>query len=137
MNASMPTPCPLRAENLAPTLPTDLSPAERAALNAHLTTCPAWAAGLAEYRAMDRRILSLPPVAPLTSFSPELAGVLTGQNTLSRAMNMPGSINRPQANTRRRSLAPILSTLAAVFVIATLITGYLFLFATHPSTLSN
>src|SRR5258708_318183 len=137
MNASMPTPCPLWAEKLATTHPADLSPAERAALNAHVTTCPACAAVLAEYRAMDRRILSLPPVAPLTSFSPELAGVLTGQNTLSRAINMPGSINRPQANTRRRSLAPILSTLAAVLVVGTLITGYLVLFANHPSRIAN
>jgi eukaryotic-like serine/threonine-protein kinase len=137
MNASMPVPCPLWAEKLATTHPADLSPAERAALNAHVSTCPACAAVLADYHAMDRRILSLPPVAPLTSFSPELAGILTGQNSLARATNMPGSISRPQAQPRRRSLAPMLSTLVAVLVVAALVTGYLTLFANHPSRVAN
>ena len=44
MNASMPVPCPLWAEKLATTHPADLSPAERAALNAHVLACPACAA---------------------------------------------------------------------------------------------
>ncbi|MFL5624569.1 MAG: hypothetical protein ACJ788_03135 [Ktedonobacteraceae bacterium] len=134
MNPSIPTPCAMWAEKLATIHPADLSPAQRTALNAHVLTCPACAAVLAEYRAMDRRILSLPPVAPLSS----LPAALVSQNTLPGAASMPGGINMPPTRLpRRRPLAPILSTLAAVLVVAALLAAYLVLFANHPSRLAN
>lgn len=68
---SMPQPCPQWAERLAAHHPGDLTPDEQQALRRHVATCPACAAVLAEYQAMDAGILALPAVEPLSFASVE------------------------------------------------------------------
>lgn len=72
MKTSMPGPCAEWAELLAAVFPADLAPADRAALGAHLATCPACAAVKADYQRMDARIRALPAPRPLDGLPPRL-----------------------------------------------------------------
>jgi hypothetical protein len=65
-------PCPEWAELLTATHPDDLSPAQRAALDTHLATCPACAAVRADYLRLDGYIQRLPTSRPLPAFPPQL-----------------------------------------------------------------
>jgi len=56
MNHPKPTPCAEWEEKLAAIYPGDLSPSEREDLNAHVASCPACEAILAEYHEMDTLI---------------------------------------------------------------------------------
>ena len=56
MNHPRPIPCAEWEEKLAATYPGDLLPTEREELNAHIASCPACEAVLAEYYKMDTLI---------------------------------------------------------------------------------
>src|SRR5207245_2559615 len=68
---SNPPPCVAWAEKLA-LRQEDLSPADRAALNTHVKTCPACQAAQADYHFLDARLQALPTSAmkPLPRLSP-------------------------------------------------------------------
>ena len=68
-------PCAAWAEKLAATHPDDLSPSERAALEAHIAECPACAAVRDEYRLMDTRILDFPARESILNLSPPPLGI--------------------------------------------------------------
>ncbi len=72
MKRRKPRPCDAWAEQLAALHPTDLSSAERAALAAHLATCPACAAARADYWRMDAQIRRLPDPQPFAGLPPRL-----------------------------------------------------------------
>ena len=72
MTAPMPQPCSEWRVALAATHPADLTPEQRAALEAHLATCPACAAVYAHYQQLDTHIHHLPAPAPLEGLPPKL-----------------------------------------------------------------
>lgn len=68
-------PCPDWAEKLASLHSHHLSPSDRAALEAHLTSCEVCLAVLVEYQKMDERIHRALNVKALPCFKPELLPV--------------------------------------------------------------
>ncbi len=72
MKRRMPRPCDTWAEQLAALHPADLTSAERAALAAHLATCPTCAAARADYQRMDMQIRRLPDPQPFDGLPPRL-----------------------------------------------------------------
>src|SRR4051794_36573083 len=64
MKQSGRVPCPAWATKLAATHPTDLPPAEHAALDAHIANCPACASIQQSYRDIEVSLLALPPIEP-------------------------------------------------------------------------
>jgi anti-sigma factor RsiW len=72
MTTPQPAPHPEWAQLLAITHPDDLSPSQRAALEAHLAICPGCAAARADYLRMDAYIQHLPTSRPLPAFPPQL-----------------------------------------------------------------
>src|SRR5437588_5210943 len=67
------SPCIAWAEKLA-LRREDLSPADCSALDAHIQTCPACEAALADYHFLDAQLRALPPPAlkPLPRLSPQI-----------------------------------------------------------------
>jgi serine/threonine protein kinase len=68
----MPMPCPEWAELLAASRQDDISPADRAALEAHIRTCDACRTVLREYQKMDDSIRSAFTVTPLSGLPQQL-----------------------------------------------------------------
>lgn len=138
MSNATPVPCTRWAEKLAGTHPGDLSPSDRAALNAHLATCPGCATVFADYRAMDAHILNLPAVEPLSGLS-WLQNDINQRQTAShgRVMTDVGSVPAPKSGMlrqpvpRKRRIASLASSLAAVLVVGAIIGSFLLLWTNH------
>ncbi|HZS76328.1 MAG TPA: PQQ-binding-like beta-propeller repeat protein [Ktedonobacteraceae bacterium] len=137
-------PCPQWAKKLAALHPGDLTSAEQANLQAHIQSCPACAAVIAEYREMDARILALPPVAPLPDLPLPLRaafGETAQQETIHVTEQAHASRHstilkrKPPRPTSRFARAA--SAFAAVLVVAALIAGFLLLFTAHHSDIGN
>lgn len=128
-------PCAARAARLAARHPSDLSPAEHADLQAHLTTCPACAAASADYALMETAIRQLPPVAPLevlTSERFEEKEVERKEYPASRADQI--SLRPGHSRPRRSRVARLANVLAAILVVSVLIAGSVILFTRHPGS---
>src|SRR5260370_32819568 len=84
-------PCKTWAEKLA-LRQEELSPAERAALDAHLRTCPACAAAQADYHFLDSRLraLPLPALKPLPRLSFQYPGLEEGEEDTEETMKADG-----------------------------------------------
>jgi hypothetical protein len=120
--------------------PTDLKPADRAALDRHVASCHACAAVRAEYRRMDGLILHLPPPAQLADFPLEVVALphqfleMEGGHLVSEDMSPQGHIHSERLSTsmhsasrppalpsparRRRSTAWLGASMAAIIVVA-------------------
>ena len=132
-------PCPEWAEKLADLHSHNLSPSNRAALEAHLASCQACAAVLLEYQKMDERIHQALSVKHLPSFTPELlqaqeatpqkrrqhlrvfqaiaSVTITGAITFTSA---PGSLpQQPPAPLARKRNVPLTIFLALLFIAVT------------------
>src|SRR5262245_54436164 len=72
MSNVRPSPCPEWKAVLPLTHPADLSPEQRAALEAHLASCSACAAARADYGRLDQAIQRVPTSRPLPAFPAEL-----------------------------------------------------------------
>ena len=150
-------PCPLWAHKLAVVHPDDLSADERAKLTAHIASCPACAAVLSIYHQNDARILSLPPIRPL-SLDPEqlpsrqreegaesttnhkrrvwlpatrersIAGM---KNTTSSATNHhpPADSSERSPASRKARFIQAVSSIAAILVVGALVGSFLILFS--------
>jgi hypothetical protein len=146
MTAPLPEPCKRWRLKLAATHPDDLDPAERAALEAHLATCPSCAAVYAAYAQMDAAVLRLPGPAPLEALPPKLLALWEAEDQQAASGRVPTRLARretalrPQHDDtrqappfperpapRRPSLRVVsgLTALAAVVVIALLTTALL------------
>lgn len=153
MKPLLPRPCAHWAE-LLDARPEHLSPAERAALDAHIATCPACAAVRADNQHMDARLRSLPDPAPLPDLPPRLLALWEEEDRKPRASyhlisprltekpmqtqhDAPGagvptpSPIPPARHAHRRRLVSGISTIAAVLVIALIVVA---LFASHTGT---
>ncbi len=138
MNNATPVACTRWAEKLAGTHPRDLLPSDRVALNAHLATCANCAAVFADYRAMDARILNLPAVEPLTGLS-WLQNDRNERQTASHGRGMADVSSIPalkagvpqQPVPRKRRIASLASSFAAVLVVGAVIASFLLLWANH------
>src|SRR5260370_5912142 len=84
-------PCMAWAEKLA-LRQEDLAPADRAALAAHIQTCPACAAAQADYHFLDSRLraLPLPALKPLPRLSFEDPGQDDGEEDTAEMMKAGG-----------------------------------------------
>jgi outer membrane protein assembly factor BamB len=145
----LPAPCPAWVEKLA-SRPDDLSPAERAALDSHVLTCPACAAVQVAYREMDASILTLPPVTPLDALPVELQNILPEQyETEQQVMSMSDGKVSPIPQSRTGQSIPLsgrkrpqrwirlASIIAAALVVGVLIAGFLILFNAHHTLVSG
>jgi len=120
-------PCTVWAEKLA-LRHEDLSPADRAALEAHVRTCPACEATQADYRFLDARLvaLPLPSMQPLPRLFPRLTLKDEGENEEAEMAQVVGFVKstRRASNTRRPAMlkgsftSSIRKSLPAVFVAA-------------------
>lgn len=125
----MPQPCPQWAALLAARHPDDLTSDEQRALRRHVATCPACAAVLAEYDAMDAGILALPIVEPLP-----FANVESIVSTLIPAtMNSQGA--PPLMRERQRARSDLPARLRPVARFASLAVAVLFVGAIAGSLL--
>lgn len=147
--APMRVPCAGWAENLAASHTGDLSPAEHAALNAHIEACPACSAARSEYREMDALIRGLPAVAPLAELPLQIRQALEQLNGSEHPLNTAASqkaaislpaiprpspaLAAPQLNARKQRLISLASTLAAVLVVGAILAGFLLLVNGHRS----
>ncbi len=146
MTAPLPEPCKQWRLKLAATHPDDLDPAERAALETHLATCPACAAVYATYARMDAAVLRLPAPAPLEGLPPRLLALWEAEDQQAAGSRAPARLARRETALRtqrddtrqappfperpaprRPSLRVVsgLTALAAVVVIALLTTALL------------
>lgn len=85
MTAPLPQPCQQWRLKLAAAHPDDLESAERAALAAHLATCPSCAAVAAAYARMDAAVQRLPAPAPLAGVPPKLLALWADEDRQSQA----------------------------------------------------
>lgn len=133
------TPCPLWAEKLAATHPDDLALAERQELQAHLASCRTCSAIRAEYEVMGQYIGQLPTVDPGPGLPPRLLRQLNEQaNHTTRIPPTPGSLplaptypsmpSLSATNKRKEHMRTVVSTLAAVLLVAALLGSFLALF---------
>src|SRR5215831_8158802 len=113
--SSNPPPCVAWAEKLA-LRREDLSPADQAALDAHIQTCLACQAAQADYHFLDARLRALPPSAlkPLPRLSPAFAWRSAGSNNEVDVDRRPGPARRTMYRTPavRTGLFPSLLTKA-------------------------
>jgi len=121
--------CNFLAEKLAARHLADLSPIERAELNAHIASCPACAAKKVDYDILTTRIRQLPAVVPLAATTSEFfwRGASSLQDTRAR-------------KTRAFSPLPIgtIAISAGTLVVATfLIVSLVLLQQTHSKTASQ
>lgn len=131
----MPRPCEMWAERLAATERGDLSPSEQQALQAHVASCPACAAVLADYRAMDSGILALPAVEPLAlSAIDSVLSAPVPQTTRSSGYDVERPVRGmtgAQSHVRSAALARF-GVIAAAALIVGVIAGSFFLaLSTH------
>ncbi|HKS70551.1 MAG TPA: zf-HC2 domain-containing protein, partial [Ktedonobacterales bacterium] len=121
-----------------------LSPAERARLESHLTSCAACAAVRDEYRRMDSQIRALPAPRPLTGPPPALLHMWARED-VQRVAELPfygasetsgertQSVQRSPAASRRHRAAGPIGALAAVLILGALIGGYYAMLANHSA----
>lgn len=126
-------PCSIWATRLAARHPSDLSPAESAALQAHLQNCPACTSAYTTYALMETAIRQLPPVAPLERLSPEHFEEASTRSHLATEPIQLLTRSR-HAHSRLSRTARLANLLAAALVVAVLITGSVILFTRHAST---
>jgi photosystem II stability/assembly factor-like uncharacterized protein len=134
MSHPLPKACPEWAEALAAIHPDDLSPARRAALNAHLATCHTCSAVRADYERLERAIQQVPTSRPLPAFPTRL--LVAGNTPPTRHPAPNGSLSPdtlrliPQKGTfmtpqrRVRGVAAALAIAAVVALFAFLFRGF-------------
>jgi hypothetical protein len=138
------SPCAEWAAKLA-FKPTDLSPDERAALQAHLATCPGCAATHADYQMLIARLRALPRPAAraLPPLASQIVTVPDGQangrydSVRGAVLTLPGAepvlpppVPLPPA--RRRNWPQRLSAIAAALLVAVLVGSLALLLTNHP-----
>ena len=124
----------------------DLSPADQRALDAHLRTCDACAAALADYHFFEARLDALPPPAikPLPRLSPhffERAGGTQIENAKTVSDQKKSAPARPKRERKpNRAVTAIWRALSIAAVLCLLLSagvlfraGYLSRLASHPS----
>jgi len=134
------SPCIDWAEKLA-LKPEDLAPTERAALNAHLTTCDACGAVSADYRLLIARMRTrpVPAVGPLPHLLPELFYLQEDQKKADRATARVAP-TFPRRRTPKRSTILIISILrpmVAVLIVGIILSGYAWIFEHYRPTLGG
>ncbi len=102
MTDSMPQPCAEWRTELAATHPSDLTPEKRAALAAHLATCPACAAVYTQYQQLDAHIHHLPAPAPLPGLPPKLLALWEAEER-----RVPGEDAPVPSQTREKPMRTI------------------------------
>lgn len=100
MTAPLPEPCKQWRLKLAATHPDDLDPAERAALEAHLATCPSCAAVYATYARLDAAVLRLPGPAPLEGLPPKLLALWEAEDQQAAPGRAPTRLVQREAALR-------------------------------------
>src|SRR5947208_2005322 len=160
MKKSPVIPCATWAKELAAAHPDDLSPSERAALEAHIESCPACAAVRSSYREIDARIRALPPIEPLFTHAVQLpprkrehnrhratnnerralaparrerkATIMSSPTSTEANSSLP--VESPDSDPVSRStrLMRAMSAIAAVLVVSAIVGGFLVLL-THRS----
>lgn len=137
-------PCAAWAEKLA-FKPADLSPDERAALQAHLATCPGCAATYADYQMLIARLRALPrpaaralpPLASEIATVPDTPDQANGRynSAGSSVLTLPGREGAlppvPLPPTRHRSWPQRLSAIAAALLVAALVGSLALLLTSH------
>lgn len=145
-------PCAEWADALAAVSLADLSPEAQAALKVHLVTCAACAAVRADYWRMDAHIRAWPAARPLDSLPPALVQLWAEEGRRSvhdRAVSSwprengmrtheenPVSLPTSGAQPRRRPLRGLvsgISAVAAVVVIAIIVTALVFSHGGQPA----
>lgn len=145
MKDFFPAPCSSWAEKLAATHPDDLTITEYNQLQAHLASCATCSAIRAEYESMGRAIGQLAPINQIPELSPALSKLFNAQTSspkeepiwIDRAsLTALNPLRSLQATRKplRRQISPIISTVAAVLVVVTLLSGFLLLFSSYHST---
>jgi Tol biopolymer transport system component len=136
------SPCRAWTDKLA-LKPEDLTRAERAALEAHLSTCPSCAAVFADYQLLMARLRARPKptVEPLPRFSPEFLSAQedpkrgrSGRDTLVlRKQTRRGKYDTPARSSSmssgRSTWPQRLNTMAAVLFVALLVGSLILLFS--------
>jgi outer membrane protein assembly factor BamB len=145
-NASTPPrPCPEWVEQLNALHWGDLPLNKRVELDQHLETCSPCQAVLAEYRATDALITSLPPVEPLPAMPArlqELVGVSdediqAGLTHTAQETPVPPA-TPTSVNLSHGRLTKKLNLAVAVLMVAAILAGFLVLFpALHPRSVSQ
>lgn len=144
MKSTVPRSCNAWATRLAAAHPDDLTPTERADLEAHLASCPACSALAARYAQMDARLLHSPAPDPLPELPAKLLALWAEENQAivseARGASSPALPRTPRSDSapvlpaapvvlrerqRRTShrLVSLVSALAAIVVIALLTTA--------------
>lgn len=157
MKTSIPRPCADWAEQLAAVFPADLPPADRAALEAHLATCPACAAVKADYQRMDARIRALPAPRPLRGLPSALLQLWAEEDQrrlvssrmipfwstedgmrIREEENVSKPAPKPQPQNRHtRRLVSGISAIAAVVVIAIIVIALVFSRSAKPTNVGT
>jgi anti-sigma factor RsiW len=114
MRPPMSKPCPAWETRLAAAHLGDLAPAERAALEEHLASCPACAALLARYERMDSQIRQTPALAPLADLPPQLLALWAEED---QRAETTGSL-RPIRSARKQTSSPMSAPLRPVPISA-------------------
>lgn len=137
----MPQPCPQWAARLAARHPDDLTPDEQRALRRHVATCPACAAVLAEYDAMDAGILALPAVESLSFASVESIVSALIPATMNSQGTPPLTRERQRARSgmpaRLKPVARFASIAVAVLFVGAIAGSLLLIMALHHSQAGN
>jgi outer membrane protein assembly factor BamB len=117
MNAQNKAPCAAWAEKLALLHPDDLSPAERAAQEAHIASCPACSFVSAQYAEIAALLRELPASDVPEEVPPRLVGLWEEEDKRQQAPS-PLLISTQRARPKRNRRAPLVAALAAVLVAA-------------------
>ncbi|HEX6123226.1 MAG TPA: hypothetical protein VFY89_08695 [Ktedonobacterales bacterium] len=143
MRHPLTSPCAAWAEPLAKGHPNDLTPAARAALDAHVATCAACAAARAAYAAMDARLRALPAVPPLVALPAGLRP-LEGEKAAPPMRQPAGQViafpGRTAPSARPRPVARLGGlgrAVALVAVLAIVLGGYALLLHRQGAGLAN
>jgi hypothetical protein len=138
---SMPQPCSQWAKRLAAHLPGDLTPDEQQALRRHVTTCPACAAVLAEYEAMDAGILALPAVESLSFARVESIISTPIPATMNSQGILPITHERERSHlvmpARLKPAARFASLAAAILFVGAIASSLLLVMALHRPQAGN
>jgi anti-sigma factor RsiW len=144
MKSTVPRPCHIWATRLAAAHPDDLTPADRAGLEAHLASCPTCAVLAARYAQMDARILHSPAPDPLPALPAKLLALWAEEDQAvvseTHSASIPALTRTPRSGSapvlpsspvvlreRQRGtshrLVSLVSALAAIVVVALLTTA--------------
>src|ERR1043166_3496310 len=100
MTTPLPKPCQQWRLKLAATHPADLEPAGRAALKAHLASCPSCAAVYAAYTRLDAAVQRLPGPAPLEGLPPKLLALWAAEDEQVSGGQAPASLTARETPLR-------------------------------------